>query len=104
MTLTLTFDHPEFPDGHEFDVGGILVENREEVEITEDQERMFVARRRQSVREAADGNQFMKVTGKTTVSTKDMNEILVETNTGPTDGEVEETDEPATEEVEEGDV
>jgi hypothetical protein len=76
MTLTVEINHPEFEDDVEFDVAGILVKNGGSVELSEEQERLLVARRRKSVREVLEGNQFVKVKGTSLLSKKDMQEIL----------------------------
>ena len=55
----------EFPLGMEFDFGGLLLINGEEVEVDEDQEATFVTRNSKTVAELAVGNKSIKVDGVT---------------------------------------
>lgn len=83
MTLTVEINHPDFEKDVEFDLAGIAVPNEGKVELTEDQERALVARRQQPAKEALSGNQFVKVTGSSALSSKDLESIIVESNFGP---------------------
>ena len=76
MALTVEIKHPEFEDDVEFDIGGVLVPNGGSVELSEEQERLIVSRRRMPTREVFEGNRFVKVKGTSTLSKKDMDEIL----------------------------
>lgn len=95
MALTVEIKHPEFEDGVEFDLAGILIPNGGKVELTEDQERTVVAKRQKAVRDVLEGNQFVKVTGTSFLSSKQLSEAL---GVGVNQGEVQE--EVATEESE----
>jgi hypothetical protein len=83
MTLTVEIDHPDFEDDVEFDVAGILIKNKGKAELTEEQERLLVARRQRPTKEVFEGNQFVKVTGSSALSAKDLEGIIVESNSGP---------------------
>lgn len=63
MPLSIEFNHPHFPKGTEFDLGGILVVNGETTEVEEDDELRFVSRNRQAVRDKLQGHEFAKVSG-----------------------------------------
>lgn len=88
MTLTVEINHPEFEDDVEFDLAGILIKNKSKVELSEEQERLLVAKRQRPTREVLEGNQFVKVTGSSTLSSKDLEGIIVESNSGPDPAEV----------------
>jgi hypothetical protein len=101
MALTVEIKHPDFEDEVEFDLAGILIPNGGSVELTEDQERLLISRRRRSVREVLEGNPFVKVKGSSLLTKKQMEEILppdVEISDMPV--ETEESMEPADEETE----
>jgi len=83
MTLTVEIDHPEFEKDVEFDLAGISIKNKGKVELTEEQERLLVSKRQMPTRQVLEGNQFVKVTGSSTLSSKDLEGIIVESNTGP---------------------
>ena len=83
MTLTVEIDHPGFDKDVEFDLAGILIKNKGKVTLTEEQERLLVARRQKPSREVLEGNQFVKVTGTSTLTPKDLESIIVESNFGP---------------------
>lgn len=83
MTLTVAIDHPDFEDDVEFDVAGILIKNKGKTELTEEQERLLVARRQRPTKEVFEGNQFVKVTGTSALNAKDLEGIIVESNFGP---------------------
>jgi hypothetical protein len=97
MTLTVEINHPDYEDGVEFDVAGVLVPNKGKTTLTEDQERLLVARRQKPAREVFEGSQFVKITGSSTLSAKDLEGIIVESNFGPAP---EVADEPTTEDTE----
>jgi len=88
MTLTIEIDHPDFEKDVEFDLAGILIKNKGKVELTEVQERLLVAKRQKPTREILEGNQFVKVTGSSALSSKDLEGIIVESNFGPDAAEV----------------
>jgi len=76
MALTVEIKHPDFEDGLELDLAGILIPNGGKLELTEDQERTIVAKRQKPVREVLEGNQFIKVTGTSFLSPKELSETL----------------------------
>ena len=88
MTLTIEIDHPEFEKDVEFDLAGILIKNKGKVQLSEEQERLLVAKRQKPTREVLEGNKFVKVTGTSELSTKDLEGIIVKSNTGPDPAEV----------------
>jgi hypothetical protein len=105
MTLTVEIDHPDFEKDVEFDVAGILIKNKGKTELTEEQERLLVARRQKPTKEVFEGNQFVKVSGSSTLSAKDLEGIIVESNFGPAPEEaaaVEETTTTAPDKDKEG--
>jgi hypothetical protein len=88
MALTVEIDHPEFEKDVEFDLAGILIKNKGKVELTEDQERLLVAKRQMPTRQILEGNKFVKVTGSSALSSKELEGIIVESNFGPDPSEV----------------
>jgi len=76
MTLTVEIKHPAFEDDVDLDVAGILVKNNSSVELTEDQERLLVARRQKPARETLEAATFVTVKGTSLLSKKDIDEIL----------------------------
>lgn len=88
MTLTVEIDHPDFEKDVEFDLVGILIKNKGKAELTEEQERLLVAKQQKPTREVLEGNQFVKVTGTSTLSSKDLEGIIVESNYGVDPAEV----------------
>ena len=83
MTLTVEIDHPDFEKDVEFDLAGILIKNKGKAELTEEQERLLASRRQKPPKDVFSGNQFVKVTGSSTLSAKDLEGIIVESNSGP---------------------
>lgn len=61
--MKLEYAHPDFPEGHHFDVGGILVPNGGSVEVNADSAAAFLARTGKTLQEAAKGNAYLKVSG-----------------------------------------
>lgn len=63
--MKVEFYNPEFPEGMEFEVGGVLLVNGgEAVEIDEAEERRFFANHGEELKDVFLRNQFMKVGGK----------------------------------------
>lgn len=88
MTLTVEINHPDFDKDTEFDLAGIFIKNNSKTELTEEQERLLVARRQKPTREVLEANKFVKVTGSSALSSKDLESIIVESNFGPDPAEV----------------
>ncbi len=63
MAVEVTLDHPDYPKGMEFDIGGILVENGKSISLDEDQELAFVGRNRVAVKDKLSNSPYIKVTG-----------------------------------------
>jgi hypothetical protein len=61
--MKVEYAHPDFPTGHHFDVGGILVPNGGSVEVDADGAAAFKARTGKTLQEASKGNEFLKVSG-----------------------------------------
>lgn len=74
MAVTIELNHPEFPDGYEFDVGGVLVPNGGSVEVTEEQELVFLAKHGLKYRDGNWGS-FVKVSGTTELDSKTVAEL-----------------------------
>lgn len=76
MGLTLKAEFPAFPEGYEFAINGIgVVKNGEVTEISEEQERDFVAFWRMSVPDAFESQDCYTVEGDATVTAEDLPEI-----------------------------
>lgn len=82
MALTVEIDHPDFEKDVEFDLAGILIKNKGKAELTEEQERLLVSRRQKPAKEVLSGNEFVKVSGSSSLSAKDLEGIIVESNYG----------------------
>jgi len=75
MALTLTLDHPDFPDDREFEISGLgLVKNRESAEIDEEQERAFAAFHGRTLEDALKGNDQISLNGTATLT--DISEVI----------------------------
>lgn len=62
MALKITYDNPDFPKGHEFEIRGLgVLENGKSVTLTEEQEENFAAETGQTLGEALEGNEAFKV-------------------------------------------
>lgn len=70
MGLKIEYKNPAFPDGTEFDLGGILVINGQTTDVDDDAEHRYVSRNRLAVREGLAGNSQLKVTGDALYSPK----------------------------------
>jgi hypothetical protein len=77
MGLKVTYEHPDFDKGHEFSVNGLgILKNGEATEISDEQERTFVATNQASVRDALKGNGAFTVEGTASVKESDLDELL----------------------------
>jgi len=83
--MRVEFNNPEFPEGMEVEVGGILLVNGESVEIDEDALSFFEAREGRSYREALQTVQFVKVDGASFVPSAPVE--AVEETTGDDENE-----------------
>jgi hypothetical protein len=63
MAVEITMDHPDFPKGTEFDLGGVLVPNGKTVKLSDDAELSFVSRHHQAVKDKLGNNEYVKVGG-----------------------------------------
>lgn len=63
MGLKVTYNNENFPEGQEFDIGGVLVENGGSVELTEEQELALVSRTGMAVRDYFADTEDVKVEG-----------------------------------------
>lgn len=91
MTLKVEINNPEQPEGTEFDLGGILVPNGESVELSEEQERDFVARHKMPVKTKLAGNLQIKVTGKSSLSKEELDSYMVESSAEQVEEDIVET-------------
>lgn len=67
MALTVTMDHPDYPDGYEFGVEYLgILKNRESKEISEEQEQSFVNFSGKPMKESFMEGGFIKVEGDAT--------------------------------------
>jgi hypothetical protein len=53
MAVKVKLQRDEFPEGQEFDFGGLLFKNGEERELSEEEELAFVSRNRKSLKDFA---------------------------------------------------
>lgn len=61
--MKVEYTHPDYPEGHHFDLGGILVPNGATVEVDAEGAAAFLARTGKTLQDAAKGNPFLKVSG-----------------------------------------
>ncbi len=76
MAFKIEMKHPEQPEGTLFDLGGIGIKNGESITMTEDQEQAVVARHGATVKEALGNNQFLKLSGTSELSKKEIGDII----------------------------
>lgn len=76
MAYKLELKHPDFEDGHELDFGGVLVKNGGSKTLTEEEEQAVVARHGASLKDALGNSSFLKVSGTSELSKKEISEIL----------------------------
>lgn len=72
MAYQLEVNHPDFPDGHEFDCDGILVENGKSRKLTAEDELAFISRHAEgrTVKEIYGHGTYAKLTGSSELTTK----------------------------------
>ena len=75
-------NHPDYPKGTGFDVGGLLVPNGGSVEVDEDHERALVSQHGASVKDALSNNPHLKISGTTTLSAKELDALAPEPEGG----------------------
>lgn len=80
MPLSVYFDHPHYPDGHQVEVKGLgLVANRDEgLEVDEDRERSFVSQHGKSVQDFFAEDENFRVEGSGYLTSGEASEIAEE--------------------------
>jgi len=68
--------NPEQPEGTLFDLGGLGIKNGETLTLTEDQEQAVVARHGATLKDALSNNVFLKVSGASELSKKEVVDII----------------------------
>ncbi len=76
MAFKLEMKNPEQPEGTLFDLGGLGIKNGESLTLTEDQEQAVVARHGATLKDALGNNVYLKVSGTSEMSKKEVGEIL----------------------------
>ena len=77
MGYKLKHDHPHFPEGHEFGISGLGVfKNGETREISEDEERFFVAHRGMTLEDAFGNSATSELTGSSSLSNEEVTSLL----------------------------
>jgi hypothetical protein len=82
MAYKLEVKHPQFEDGLELDFGGIMVPNNGSVTLTEEQEQAVVARHGKPLKDALENDIFLKISGTSELSKREIGEILGEGSEG----------------------
>lgn len=96
MPLELSINHPDFPKGTPFDVGGVLVENGKSVKLDEDAEQSFVARNGRAVRDWVGDSTTVEVKGTAKFSADAVEKMYpAPALANPGNPYVDEVDEPA---------
>lgn len=73
--LTVTLDHPDYPDDFEMGIVGLgLFKNREGREVTEEQEKAFVSFYRMEAKEKLEQSDMITVSG--TAAVTDLEDVL----------------------------
>lgn len=70
MAKSVGFHNPEFEDGVEFDVSGLLIPNGGSIELSEEQELAFFSRTQQTVEDFFQGSKQITVSGTTELSSE----------------------------------
>jgi hypothetical protein len=98
VAVTVTYDHPDFPDGYEFYIQGLgLTPNRESVEVSEEQERAFYYFQRVPLMEALDNTEHVNISGTPVVTDFSATDVEI-SDTPPADPTIMNID-PETNEV-----
>lgn len=72
MAYKLEMKHPDFEDDVEFDLGGVMIKNGSTKTLTEEEEAAIVGRHGQTAKDALGNHPFMKVSGTTELSKKEV--------------------------------
>src|SRR5690348_4810672 len=93
MGLSIKFKHPHFPDGHLFGFHdlGVLKNNGDALEVGEDQERQFIATKGMTVKDAMAANTHVEVSGDSSLSKEESDQLVSAANPAPAESEVEVT-------------
>lgn len=85
MAYKITYEHPDFPKGHEFDMTGVgLVENGKARTLNHDEEVAFVSRNGMSVKDYFKGSEAVKLEGTTELKSSEAENITgAEVSTTP---------------------
>lgn len=76
MALKLSYDNPSFPKDYEFGVPDVgIIKNGSSVTLDEETERLFVASRGTSVKDALKEDKSFKVEGTSELSTSEAKEL-----------------------------
>jgi|SRR5687767_1470789 len=76
MALKVKYHNPMFPDGHEMDIGGFMVENGgDAVELTKEQEASIMSRTAMLPADYFGESEDMEVTGTAFLTQKDLDEM-----------------------------
>lgn len=98
MGHTVTVQHPHFPEGTVFNVGGLdRVPNGSSIEIDEETERLFVMSHGRTIEDSFKNDAVVSVSGKSAIDSDELSQ-LVELY-GPQPEEVVIQDEPVEEET-----
>lgn len=71
MAKTVTFHNPDMEDGIIFDVGGLAIPNGGSIELSDEQELEFFAKKQTTLDEFFKGDKLVKVSGKSSLSNED---------------------------------
>jgi hypothetical protein len=75
MAYKITYEHPDFPKGHEFDMTGVgIVENGKTKTLDKDAEIHFVAMTGQTVKDYFSESESVKVEGSTELKSAEVAE------------------------------
>lgn len=77
MSITLTFEHPQFPPDYEFGFNDLgIVKNGGTLELDEEQERLFIARKGMTVEDAFKDDGIVKLSGSSTLTAEEIQLLL----------------------------
>ncbi len=69
MALSITVNHPDYPDGMEFGIQGLgLFKNGEARDVTEDEERAFISYAQTAPKERLEQSAFLDVSGSAIIT------------------------------------
>lgn len=78
LALTVSYEHPDFPEGMEFEIVGLgLIPNGGSVELTDEQEERYLNYHGMTVKESLENDPYIKVKGSARLKPSAIEEVKV---------------------------